>query len=78
MGNPLCRREDGLVHERVSAGFDNFRAGNSAILLNADFDRADERLGLVKNGRRLVPLAVEAIVDEFMIPGKLGGISPGS
>jgi len=65
--------EDGLVHEGVAAGADDFRAGNGAVAFDLDFHRADEGFVLLEDGGGLLPLAEEAVVDEFVIPGEFAG-----
>ena len=62
-----------MVHERVAAGADDFRAGDGAITFDLDFHGADERFVLLEDGGGLLPLAEEAIVDEFVIPTKFTG-----
>ena len=65
--------EDGLIHDGVAAGADDFRAGDGAIAFDLDFYGADEGFVLLEDGGGLLPLAEEAVVDEFVIPGEFAG-----
>ena len=65
--------EDGLVHDRVAAGFDDFRAFDRSVATDVDFDRADEGFVLLEDRGGLLPLAEKAVVDEVVIPAKLTG-----
>lgn len=65
--------ENGLVHDRVAAGFDDFRAFDRAVAVDVDFDRADKRFVLLEDGGGLLPLAEKAVVDEVVIPTELTG-----
>ena len=73
--HPLGGREHGLVHQRIPARLHDLRAGNLPVFFNPDFHRADKRFGLVEDRRRLVPLAVEPVVNELVIPGELRRIA---
>jgi hypothetical protein len=70
-GHTLERRKNGRIHHRIAATFDNFRAGNRTVFEDFDFDGADERFVLLKNGCRLLPLAEEPVMDQLVIPAKL-------
>ncbi len=72
-GHSVEGGEDGLVHERVATGADNFGAGDGAVALDLDFYGADEGFVLFEDGCGLFPLAEEAVVDEFVIPTELAG-----
>ena len=72
-GHAVEGGEDGLVHERVAAGADDFGAGDGAVALDLDFDGADEGFVLFEDGCGLFPLAEESVVDEFVIPTELAG-----
>ena len=72
-GHAVEGREDGLVHERVAAGADDVGTGDGAVALDLDFDGADEGFVLFEDGCGLLPLAEEAVVDEFVIPTELAG-----
>ena len=72
-GHSVEGGEDGLVHERVAAGADDFGAGDGAVALDLDFYGADEGFVLFEDGCGLFPLAEEAVVDEFVIPTELAG-----
>lgn len=72
-GDAVEGGEDGLVHEGVAAGADDFRACNGAVAFDLDFHRADEGFVLLEDGGGLLPLAEEAVVDEFVIPGEFAG-----
>ncbi len=73
--DPPGRRQNGFVHQRIAAGFYDFRMRDRPILVDPDFYRADERFFLIENGSRLVPLTEEPVVDELVIPGKLRRIA---
>lgn len=62
-----------MVHERVAAGTDDFRAGDGAVAFDLDFYGADEGFVLLEDGGGLLPLAEEAVVDEFVIPPEFAG-----
>jgi hypothetical protein len=62
-----------LVHDRVAAGFDDFRAFDRAVAVDVDFDGADEGFVLLEDGGGLLPLAEKAVVDEVVIPTELTG-----
>lgn len=64
-----------MVHEGVAAGADDFGAGDGAVAFDLDFHRADERFILLEDGCGLLPLAEEAVMDEFVIPSKFTGSS---
>ena len=70
-GHTLERRKNGRIHHGIAATFDNFRAGNRTVFENFDFDGADKRFVLLKNGCRLLPLAEEPVMDQLVIPAKL-------
>ena len=72
-GDAVEGGEDGLVHEGVAAGADDFRAGDGAVAFDLDFYGADEGFVLLKDGGGLLPLAEEAVVDEFVIPSEFAG-----
>ena len=74
-GHALERREDRCVHDRVSAATNDVGAGNGPIFQNPDFHRANKRFILLKYRCRLFPLAKKAVMDEFVIPPKLVGVS---
>jgi hypothetical protein len=65
--------EDGLIHEGVATGADDFRACDGAVAFDLDFHRADEGFVLFEDGCGLLPLAEESVVDEFVIPGEFTG-----
>ena len=65
--------EDGLIHERVATGADDFGTCDTAISFDLDFYRADKRFVLIKDRGRLLPLAEETVMDEFMIPSEFTG-----
>ena len=62
-----------MVHEGVAAGADYFSAGDGAVAFDLDFYGADEGFVLLEDGCGLLPLAEEAVVDEFVIPGEFTG-----
>ncbi len=62
-----------MVHDRVAAGFDDFRAFDRAVAVDMDFDRADEGFVLLEDRGGLLPLAEKAVVDEVVIPTELTG-----
>lgn len=72
-GDAIEGGQDGLVHEGVAAGADDFGAGNGAVAFDLDFYSADEGFVLLEDGCGLLPLAEEAVVDEFVIPGEFAG-----
>ena len=72
-GDAVEGGEDGLVHEGVTAGADDFRAGDGAVAFDLDFYGADEGFVLLEDGCGLLPLAEESVVDEFVIPGEFTG-----
>ena len=72
-GDAVEGGEDGLVHEGVAAGADDFRAGDGAVAFDLDFYGADEGFVLLEDGCGLLPLAEESVVDEFVIPGEFTG-----
>lgn len=72
-GDAVKGGEDGLVHKRVAAGADDFGAGDGAVAFDLDFYGADEGFVLLENGRGLLPLAEESVVDEFVIPPEFAG-----
>ena len=72
-GDAVEGGEDGLVHEGVAAGADDFGAGDGAVALDLDFYSADKGFVLLEDGCGLFPLAEEAVVDEFVIPGEFAG-----
>ena len=74
-GDAVEGGEDGLVHEGITAGADDFGAGDGAVAFNLDFHSADEGFVLLEDGCGLFPLAEEAVVNEFVIPGKFAGRS---
>ncbi len=67
--------ENRLVHERVAARLEDLGARDLPVFFDPDPDRADKRFRLVENRGRLVPLAVEAVVDELVIPSELRGLA---
>jgi len=72
-GDAVEGGEDGLVHEGVAAGADDFRAGDGAVAFDLDFYGADEGFVLLENGCGLLPLTEETVVDEFVIPSEFAG-----
>ena len=72
-GDAVEGGEDGLVHEGVAAGADDFGAGDGAVAFDLDFYGADEGFVLLEDGGGLLPLAEEAVVDEFVIPSEFAG-----
>ena len=72
-GDAVEGGEDGLVHEGVAAGADDFGAGDGAVAFDLDFYGADEGFVLLEDGGGLLPLAEEAVVDEFVIPSEFTG-----
>ena len=62
-----------MVHEGVAAGADDFGAGDGAVAFDLDFYGADEGFVLLEDGSGLLPLAEEAVVDEFVIPSEFAG-----
>lgn len=71
LGDTFGCREDGFVHDRVVRGFDDFHRGDLPVFLDPDPDGGHEGLGLVEDRCGLVPLTVEPIVDELVIPIEL-------
>ena len=67
----LERLGDRSVHHRIAAALDNLGTGNRAVLEDLDFNSANKRFVLLENGGGLLPLAEEAVVDEFVIPPEL-------
>ena len=72
-GDAVEGGEDGLIHEGIAAGTDDFGAGDGAVAFDLDFYGADEGFVLLKDGGGLLPLAEEAVVDEFVIPSEFAG-----
>lgn len=72
-GDAVEGGEDGLVHEGVAAGADDFGAGDGAVEFDLDFYGADEGFVLLEDGGGLLPLAEEAVVDKFVIPSEFAG-----
>jgi len=72
-GDAVEGGEDGLVHEGVAAGADDFRAGDGAVAFDLDFYGADEGFVLLEDGGGLLPLTEETVVDEFVIPSEFTG-----
>ena len=72
-GDAVEGGEDGLVHEGIAAGADDFGAGDGAVTLDQDFYSADKGFVLLEDGCGLLPLAKESVVDEFVIPSEFAG-----
>jgi len=72
-GDAVEGGEDGLVHEGVAAGTDDFGAGDGAVAFDLDFYGADEGFVLLEDGGGLLPLTEETVVDEFVIPSEFAG-----
>ena len=72
-GHAVEGGEDGLVHEGVAAGADDFGAGDGAVAFDLDFYGADEGFVLLEDGGGLLPLTEETVVDEFVIPSEFAG-----
>lgn len=62
------RLTNGIVHDEVPAGFDDFKVGNTAILFDSDLNRGDEALTGIEERSGLFPLREKAIVNELKIP----------
>jgi len=75
LGNTLRRLHHGIVHDDVAAAAHDFDIGDGTILLDTDLYGADEVLRRVEDRGRLLPLAVETVVDQFVIPAELRGVA---
>src|SRR4051794_20352161 len=63
--------EDGVVHNAVAGGIDDLALENVAILRDADLELGHEFLGRADDRGRLLPFAIEALVNHAEVPSEL-------
>lgn len=67
-GYMRTRLTNGIIHDEVPTGFDDFEIGNTPILFDSNLNCSDEAFSGIKKRGGLFPLREKAIVNEFEIP----------